>query len=70
MAASHFSRELDQRVHHDLDSETRGLLRSIMLPRLRDDGASKNGAQLHRFECLAPGMWSVDETKGMNAVEN
>jgi hypothetical protein len=57
-------------VHDDLDSEIRGLLRSVLLPRLLVDRASKNGMQRRRSECLVPGMWGVDETKGLNPTED
>jgi hypothetical protein len=57
-------------VHDDLDSEIRGLLRSVLLPRLPVDRASKNGMQRRRSECLVPGMWGVDETKGLNPMED
>ena len=69
-AADALSRELDERVHDGLDSETRGLLQSMMLPRrLRVERASKSGAQRRRSGCLVPGMWGVDGTRGLNPME-
>ena len=41
-----------------------------MLARLRVDRASKNGAQRRRSEFLVPGVWGVDETKGLNPMED
>ena len=40
-----------------------------MVLRLRVDCASKNGAQRRRSECLVPGTWGLDETKGLNPME-
>ena len=41
-----------------------------MLPRLRVHRASKSGAQRRRSECLVPGVWGVDVTKGSNPTES